>query len=77
VILTSECRTLGEGAISTYFKRLRFDAAGTSGVRTHDLPNAKREHYKVTATGTAELYTLQWFCKLLILQGEKGYCNMA
>jgi hypothetical protein len=30
---------------SLYFKRLRFDAAGTSGTRTHDLPDAKREHY--------------------------------
>jgi hypothetical protein len=37
VILTSECRALGEGAITTYFKRLRFYAAGTSGDRTHDL----------------------------------------
>jgi hypothetical protein len=26
-------------------KRLRFDAAGPSGARTHDLPFAKREHY--------------------------------
>jgi hypothetical protein len=45
VIFTSECRAVGEGAITTYIKRLRFDAAGTSGVRTHDLPFAKREHY--------------------------------
>jgi hypothetical protein len=45
VILTSECRVLGEGAITTYFNRLRFDAAGMSGARTHDLPFAKREHY--------------------------------
>jgi hypothetical protein len=45
VILTSECRALGEGAITTYFKRLRFDAAGTNGARTHELPDAKREHY--------------------------------
>jgi hypothetical protein len=44
VILTSECRALGEGGITTYFKRLRFDAAGPSGARTHDLPFAKREH---------------------------------
>jgi hypothetical protein len=29
VILTSECRVLGEGAITTYFKRLKFDATGT------------------------------------------------
>jgi hypothetical protein len=42
VILPSECHALGEGAITTYFKRLRFD--GTSGARTHDLPLAKREH---------------------------------
>jgi hypothetical protein len=33
VILTSECRALGEGAITAYFKRLRFDAAGPSGAR--------------------------------------------
>jgi predicted ferric reductase len=45
VILTSKCCTLGEGAITTYFKRLRFDAAGMSGARTHDLPFAKQEHY--------------------------------
>jgi hypothetical protein len=37
VILTSECRAFGEGAITTNFKRLRFDAAGTSGARTHGL----------------------------------------
>ena len=30
VILNSECRALSEGAISTYFKRLRFDAAGVT-----------------------------------------------
>jgi hypothetical protein len=45
VILTSECRALDEGAITTYYERLRFDAAGLSGARTHDLPDAKREHY--------------------------------
>ena len=28
VILSSECRALGEEAITTYFKRLRYDAAG-------------------------------------------------
>jgi hypothetical protein len=31
VILISKRRALGEGAITTYFKRLRFDAAGPSG----------------------------------------------
>jgi hypothetical protein len=30
VILTSECRALGEGAIAAYFKRLRFDMAGVT-----------------------------------------------
>jgi hypothetical protein len=45
VILPSECRALGEGAITTYSKRLRFDTVGPSGARTHDLPFAKREHY--------------------------------
>jgi hypothetical protein len=49
VILISECRALGEEAITTYFKRLRFDAAGTSGARTHDLPNVKRGHYHLAA----------------------------
>jgi hypothetical protein len=44
VIFTSECRALGEGAITTYFKRLRFDAADSIGARTRDLPDAKREH---------------------------------
>jgi hypothetical protein len=38
VILNSECCALGEGAITTYFKCLRFDAVGSSGARTHDLP---------------------------------------
>jgi hypothetical protein len=38
VILTSECRALGEGVITTYSKRLRFDAAVLSGARTHNLP---------------------------------------
>jgi hypothetical protein len=42
VILIS---ALGEGAITTYFKRLKFYAAGTNGARLHDLPGAKREHY--------------------------------
>jgi hypothetical protein len=41
VILISECLALGEGATTMYFKRLRFDAVGTSGARTHDLPDAK------------------------------------
>jgi hypothetical protein len=51
VILTFECRALGEVAITTYFKRLRFDAAGMNGAQTHDLPDAKREHYHyATAT---------------------------
>jgi hypothetical protein len=52
VILFSECRALGEEGITTYFKSLRFDAAGTSGARPHDLPFAKQEHYHfATATG--------------------------
>ena len=41
MILSSECRALGEEAITTYFKRLRYDAAGPSGTRTHDLQFAK------------------------------------
>jgi hypothetical protein len=45
VFLTSECQALGDEAVSTYFKRLRFDVAGWSGARTHDLPDAKQEHY--------------------------------
>jgi hypothetical protein len=43
VILTSECR---EGAIATFFNVLvSNDAADTSRDRTHDLPDAKQEHY--------------------------------
>jgi hypothetical protein len=45
VILPSECCALGEEAITTYFKRLRFDAAGTRGGWTHNLQDAKQEHY--------------------------------
>jgi hypothetical protein len=45
VILISECRALGKGTIITYYKHLMFDAAGTSGAQTFDLPFAKREHY--------------------------------
>jgi hypothetical protein len=54
VILISECRAVGDGAITTctYSKCLRFDADGSSRARTHDLPFAKREHYhKATSTG--------------------------
>jgi hypothetical protein len=45
VILTSEFCALGEGAITTYSKRLSFDTAGMSRARTHDFPDAKRDHY--------------------------------
>jgi hypothetical protein len=52
MILTSQYSALGEGAITTDFKRLAFDAAGLSKARTPDLLDAKREHYhKATATG--------------------------
>jgi hypothetical protein len=40
VILTSECWFFGEGANTTYLKRLKFKAAGPTGARTHDLQNA-------------------------------------
>jgi hypothetical protein len=43
VNLTSKCRAASEGAITTYFKRLGFEAAGRA--RTGDLPYAKGEHY--------------------------------
>jgi hypothetical protein len=45
VILTTEWHALYEGAITTYFKRHMFDAAGPSWAQTHDLPDAKREYY--------------------------------
>jgi hypothetical protein len=32
-ILTSECRALSNGAITTYFKCLRFDVASPSGAK--------------------------------------------
>jgi hypothetical protein len=46
VIFTSDCRALGERGITAYLKRLRFTSnlAGTSGARTHDPPDAMREH---------------------------------
>jgi hypothetical protein len=40
VDLTSACSAFDEGAITTYFKSLRFDAAGPSGARTHNLLDA-------------------------------------
>ena len=52
MILTSECRALCDGAITTYFKRLRFDAAGMSGAQTHYLPDAMREHYHSVAASS-------------------------
>jgi hypothetical protein len=48
VILTSECRAIGEEAITTYSKRLRFDAAGTYERGSNLRPprrDVKREHY--------------------------------
>ena len=45
VILPSKCYALGEWAITTDFKRLRFGAAGSSEARTYSVPFAKREHY--------------------------------
>jgi hypothetical protein len=45
VIFTSKCRVLEKEAIATYFKSLRFDAAGTSGARTCNLSDAKPKHY--------------------------------
>jgi hypothetical protein len=45
VILTSECRALGRGAITTYFKRLWVDVGGIRSARTHYLLDAKQEHY--------------------------------
>jgi hypothetical protein len=55
VILPSECRAVGEGAITTYFKRLRFDAAGSSGARTHDLPHIELSLLLVTMNKLCKL----------------------
>jgi hypothetical protein len=55
VILTSECRALVEGAITTYFKRLRFDAAGfeltTSRLLSESITTAllQRKAYPCTS----------------------------
>jgi hypothetical protein len=51
MILISECRALGEGAITIYFEHLRFDMAGTSGTRTHNLPDIKRKERGEYFTG--------------------------
>jgi hypothetical protein len=45
MVLTSECRALGVGAITTYFKRLRFDAAGADKQEV-----VKQIHTKVNPT---------------------------
>jgi hypothetical protein len=55
VILPSECRALGEGAITAYSKRLRFDSAGPSRTRIHDLLFAKLEH---TTIGSGNRFPL-------------------
>jgi hypothetical protein len=44
VILTSECRALSDGAITAYFKHLRFDVTGPSRAQTRNVLIAKREH---------------------------------
>jgi hypothetical protein len=45
MILNYECHALGEGAITTYYEHLRFNAAGISGAQTYDIPDAKQKHY--------------------------------
>jgi hypothetical protein len=45
VIITAESFAVGGGAITTYFNVLGLNKTGTSGHRTHDLPDAKRERY--------------------------------
>jgi hypothetical protein len=52
VILASQCRAFGEGTISIYFKRLKFDAAGPSGARTHGNP---LKYADLTARGEAQI----------------------
>jgi hypothetical protein len=69
VILPSECRALGEGAITTYFKRLRFDAAGPSGARTHDLPFANE------STTTRLHYLTVYGIITLLFGGRQGNPN--
>jgi hypothetical protein len=55
VILTSEWRALGDGAITTYFKLLMLNVASTSGAVTHDLPNAKQEHNNLTTATSSKI----------------------
>jgi hypothetical protein len=54
VFLPIQCCALAEGSITSYFRRLRFDAAGPSEARTQDLQFAKREHYH-WATTTSDI----------------------
>jgi hypothetical protein len=47
---------------------LGFDAAGTSGAWTHDLPDAKREHYHLaTATGNNSTCASTTACRTFII----------
>jgi hypothetical protein len=81
MILTSECRALCDGAITTYFKRLRFDAAGMSGAQTHYLPDAMREHYHSVAASSFPVALGQKkntcvYCHLLEKIGSVGQVHL-
>jgi hypothetical protein len=84
VILTSECRALDEGAITTYFKHLRFEAAATSGAQKHNLPFAKPEnssqkgrHYTINLMTTIHLQPIaSLYVSFSIHYGHFTQCNL-
>jgi hypothetical protein len=67
MIPTFECHARGEGVITTYLKRLRYDVAGTDGAWTYNLPNAVRKHYHQTTTNTKACLQDCWKFKDMIL----------
>jgi hypothetical protein len=65
LILTSECRALGKGAITTYFKHLRFDAAGTSSRMLSESTTTRlRQLVSGCNSDVAEKYAIQTWPKI-------------
>ena len=61
VILTSKCRALGEGAITTYFNVLGLTRPGAEhGARTHDLPITRRELYQLSHCDRSHLVLINY-----------------
>jgi hypothetical protein len=73
VILTSECRVLGEGAITTYIKRLKFDAADTittSCILSESTTTRLPQPVKTYSEGIIRLYWVKNILYILQTYGE-------